>query len=76
MKKKQYRKILAALTAAMFSTCNVSTVAAMPLQELTENYQDFNAKLIEESRPSDIESDEFSEWFFTYLEEETLWNWF
>lgn len=76
MKKRRYRRLFAVLTAAMFSACNVSTALAMPLQELTEDYQDFNTKLVEESRPKDIGSDAFSEWFFTYLEEETLWDWF
>ena len=71
-----HRRLFAVLTAAMFSACNVSTALAMPLQELTEDYQDFNTKLVEESRPKDIGSDAFSEWFFTYLEEETLWDWF
>ena len=71
MKKRRYRRLFAVLTA-----CNVSTALAMPLQELTEDYQDFNTKLVEESRPKDIGSDAFSEWFFTYLEEETLWDWF
>ena len=74
MKKRRYRRLFAVLTAAMFSACNVSTALAMPLQELTEDYQDFNTKLVEESRPKDIGSDAFSEWFFTYLEEETLWD--
>lgn len=76
MKKRRYRRLFAVLTAAMFSACNVSIALAMPLQELTEDYQDFNTKLVEESRPKDIGSDAFSEWFFTYLEEETLWDWF
>ena len=76
MKKRRYRRLFAVLTAAMFSACNVSTALAMPLQELTEDYQDFNTKLVEESRPKEIGSDAFSEWFFTYLEEETLWDWF
>lgn len=76
MKKRRYRRLFAVLTAAMFSACNVSTALAMPLQELTEDYQDFNTKLVEESRPKDIGSDAFSEWFFTCLEEETLWDWF
>ena len=76
MKKRRYRRLFAVLTAAMFSACNVSTALAMPLQELTEDYQDFNTKLVEESRPKDIGSDAFSEWIFTYLEEETLWDWF
>ena len=76
MKKRRYRRLFAVRTAAMFSACNVSTALAMPLQELTEDYQDFNTKLVEESRPKDIGSDAFSEWFFTYLEEETLWDWF
>ena len=67
MKKRRYRRLFAVLTAAMFSACNVSTALAMPLQELTEDYQDFNTKLVEESRPKDIGSDAFSEWFFTYF---------
>ena len=61
MKKRRYRRLFAVLTAAMFSACNVSTALAMPLQELTEDYQDFNTKLVEESRPKDIGSDAFSE---------------
>ena len=52
MKKRRYRRLFAVLTAAMFSACNVSTALAMPLQELTEDYQDFNTKLVEESRKS------------------------
>lgn len=63
-KKRRYRRLFAVLTAAMFSACNVSTALAMPLQELTEDYQDFNTKLVEESRPKDIGSDAFSEWVF------------
>ena len=42
MKKRRYRRLFAVLTAAMFSACNVSIALAMPLQELTEDYQDFN----------------------------------
>ena len=61
MKKRRYRRLFAVLTAAMFSACNVSTALAMPLQELTEDYQDFNTKLVEESRPKDIGSDAFSD---------------
>ena len=76
MKKTQISKTVCGVDCAMFSACNVSTALAMPLQELTEDYQDFNTKLVEESRPKDIGSDAFSEWFFTYLEEETLWDWF
>lgn len=76
MKNQKCRKYLAMLMAILISISSMSFAFAMPSEELLEGYQSFNARLVEESRPSEIGSTAFTEWFFTYLEEEALWDWF